>query len=474
MSLLNSLKSTAHPVKSPPLSLEKLRTRIQEWAAGNKLRLQSLFSDQSVNQMARDLGYDYRERVFDPATTLGLFITQVLNRDEPCSTVVSRLNKERKDQGLPSVSANPSAYCYARNRIPLDLIEALIKKTVAVANVRVDKRWRWCDKDVLMVDGFTVRAPDTQANQSEFPQPTSQEIGLGYPTLRVITLTSLATKVITCFQYGPMDGKGNGELSLFRKNFDFLRKNQVVVGDSIFDSYYDMAKLLKRKVDGVFGIHATRDNPFIGQNLSRIQQTTRVLSRPKFDHNRITREDWEKLPPTITIRIIGFRTHGRCDQKVVVTTLLDRKKYPARAIADLYCLRWEAELDIRCLKSVMDLAELRCQSPQGLKCELAVNVLAYNLVALLMCDTAEVSGKHPRQFSFSHARDTFVRFGAERKTINDLEWLITQTNQFKIKNRPRREEPRKIKKRNGKYARLSEPRPSRKSRRSHEKVAQAP
>jgi hypothetical protein len=66
MSLLNSLKSTAHPVKSPPLSLEKLRTRIQEWAAGNKLRLQSLFSDQSVNQMARDLGYDYRERVFNP------------------------------------------------------------------------------------------------------------------------------------------------------------------------------------------------------------------------------------------------------------------------------------------------------------------------------------------------------------------------------------------------------------------------
>jgi hypothetical protein len=157
-----------------------------------------------------------------------------------------------------------------------------------------------------------------------------------------------------------------------------------------------------------------------------------------------------------------------------VTTLLDRKKYPARAIADLYGLRWEAELDIRCLKSVMDLAELRCQTPQGLKCELAVNVLAYNLVALLMCDTAEVSDKHPRQFSFSHARDTFVRFGAERKTINDLEWLITQTNQFKIKNRPRRDEPRKIKKRNGKYARLSEPRPSRKSRRSHEKVAQAP
>ena len=51
-----------YPVKSPTLSLEKLRKRIQDWAAGYKLRLQSLFSDQSVNQMARDLGYDYREK----------------------------------------------------------------------------------------------------------------------------------------------------------------------------------------------------------------------------------------------------------------------------------------------------------------------------------------------------------------------------------------------------------------------------
>lgn len=474
MSLLRSLKSSAHPVKSPPLSPEKLRKRIQDWAASNKLRLQALFSDQSVNQMARDLGYDFRERVFDPATTLGLFITQVLTRDEPCSTVVCRLNKERKAQGLPSVSANPSAYCYARNRLPLELIDVLIKKTVALANIRVDKRWRWCDRDVFMVDGFTVRAPDTQANQSEFPQSTSQKMGLGYPTLRVITLTSLATKVITHFQYGPMDGKGNGEQSLFRKTFQFLRKNQVIVGDSIFDSYYDMAALLERKVDGVFGIHGTRDNPFLGQKSSRIQETTRVLSRPKFDHNRISREAWEKLPTSIKVRIIRYRTHGRCNQKVIVTTLLDRKKYPARAIADLYGLRWEVELDIRCLKSVMDLAELRCQTPQGLKCELAVNVLAYNLVALLMCDTAEVSDTHPRQLSFSHARDTFVRFGDERKTISDLEWLITQTSQFPIKNRPRREEPRQIKNRNGKYARLSEPRPSRKSRRNHEKEAQAP
>ena len=121
----------------------------------------------------------------------------------------------------------------------------------------------------------------------------------------------------------------------------------------------------------------------------------------------------------------------------------------------------------------MDLADMRCQTPEGLKRELAVNVLAYNLVALLLCDTAAVTEQHPRQLSFSHARDTFIHFGAERMTITDLEWLVLQTAQFQIKNRPRREEPRAIKKRNGKYPLLKEPRPSKKAKLTQETQALA-
>lgn len=189
MNRLRSLKSPVTPVKSTSISLKKLKERIREFAGANKLRLQSLFSDQVVNDLARELGHDFRERVFDPATTLGLYIAQVLNRDEPCSTVVIRLNKERKDKGLEPVSAKASAYCYARNRLPLELLQTLSEKTVAIALARADKSWRWHDSDVYLVDGFTIRAPDTDANQLEFPQPTSQEPGLGYPTIRVVTLT---------------------------------------------------------------------------------------------------------------------------------------------------------------------------------------------------------------------------------------------------------------------------------------------
>jgi len=332
-----------------------------------------------------------------------------------------RLNKIRKDNGLEPVSARASAYCYARNRLPLDLLTNLIDLTIAIAETRAEPSWRWHDRDVYLVDGFMVRAPDTDANQLAYPQSTSQEPGLGYPIIRALTLTSLATKVVAHFEYGPMDGKGNGELGLFRKTFEFLKENQIIVGDSHFDSYYDMAVLSERNIDCVFGINGTREDPFADQDVHQTSEVLKTLRKPPHDSSRISRDAWLKLPESIRIRIIVFQVQGRSDRKVLVTTLLDQEKYPTQDIADLYGLRWEAELDIRCIKTVMDMVELRCQTPEGLQRELAVNVLAYNLIAILLCDTAEAIEVHPRQISFSHARDTFIHFGAERMTASDME-----------------------------------------------------
>ncbi len=67
----------------------------------------------------------------------------------------------------------------------------------------------------------------------------------------------------------------------------------------------------------------------------------------------ISREDWARMPETLLLRQItynvtvpGFRT----ESVTVVTTLLDRKRYPAKALVDLYLRRWEAEIFIRDLK----------------------------------------------------------------------------------------------------------------------------
>jgi hypothetical protein len=110
----------------------------------------------------------------------------------------------------------------------------------------------------------------------------------------------------------------------------------------------------------------------------------------------------------------------------------------------------------------MGMCDLRCQTPDNLKREIAVAVLGYNLVRLLMSDTAAVLDVHPREISFSHARDAWISFSDELETTNDLMWIILSASSRLVRDRPGREEPRAIKKRNmTKYPKLKEPRPSR-------------
>lgn len=119
----------------------------------------------------------------------------------------------------------------------------------------------------------------------------------------------------------------------------------------------------------------------------------------------------------------------------------------------------------------MGMGELRCLTPKNLDREIAVGVLAHNFVRVLMCDTAAVLEVHPREISFSSARDTWLAFHDERATIEDIAWMIHSTTSHFVRNRPGRNEPRAIKRRHAKYPKLKEPRLSHRCRK---KINQTP
>ena len=56
--------------------------------------------------------------------------------------------------------------------------------------------WLWKRRHVHLLDGTTVSTPDTPSLQAEYPQPSSQKPGLGFPLLRMVVLLSLTTAMI--------------------------------------------------------------------------------------------------------------------------------------------------------------------------------------------------------------------------------------------------------------------------------------
>ncbi len=166
----------------------------------------------------------------------------------------------------------------------------------------------------------------------------------------------------------------------------------------------------------------------------------------------------EQLPEKMAVRKIRYLVNGRKSEVTVVTTVLDQELYPAEAIAQLYKYRWECELDIKSIKTVMGMNWLSCHTPEMLERELMVYFLAYNLVRVTICDAAKIADCKPRDLSFKNAKDSWLQLGQDGREINDTAWLLWSIAHAPLRKRSRPSEPRKVKRRNSKYEKLKRPR----------------
>jgi hypothetical protein len=132
------------------------------------------------------------DRVYSPLVTLWMFLGQVLSQDHSCRAAVARLIAHRVAGGQRPCSAETSAYCQARKRLPEEFFAAVARKTGQALDEGAHDHWLWKGRRVLAYDGSTVSMPDTVENQQAYPQPPQQEPDLGFPLARIAAFFSLS------------------------------------------------------------------------------------------------------------------------------------------------------------------------------------------------------------------------------------------------------------------------------------------
>ena len=214
--------------------------------------LKAAFSSELVRQVLGGLGK--RKRLFDAVTTWVIFLGQTLAADHSCRNALAQASAA----GLLSAKASvhTGAYCQARDRLPEEALHRLATGLGAELSQGEQAAERWHGRRVLVADGSSVTLPDTPENQAAYPQPRPQLPGCGFPVMYLCTLLSLASGALLDFATG--SGNGN-ELALWRQLWDLLRPGDIVLGDSKYCSYADIALLRQRAVDVVarLGIRKT-------------------------------------------------------------------------------------------------------------------------------------------------------------------------------------------------------------------------
>jgi len=439
----------------------------REAADGEGLAFSGLLDRREVEQVFAAHGVSWRGGVFTPLVTLYAFLGQVLDADGSCRAAVAQVLAWLIGRGEPACSARTGGYCQARARLPEAAPHALVQRVGRRLHEAHGGGGLLGGRRIKIVDGSTVSMPDTPANQRTYPQARTQKPGLGFPIARIVALFCLHSAAVLDAAISPYKGKQTGENALFRRLFGQLRSGDVVAGDCGFGSFWNFAMLRARGVDAIFPLHQCRPEDF--RRGKRLGKDDRLIEwrKPGKRPDWMDRQTYDSLPATLTLRQVRVRveTPGfRVKTLVLVTTLLDPRKYPKEELAEVYRARWHAELDLRAIKCVMHMDVLRGKSPAMVRKECWMRLLAYNLIRGVMARAAATLAppRPPRELSFTGALQTLHAFAsvALSRGGDPMAYaaLLHAIASHRVGDRPNRVEPRAVKRRPKPHALLTEPR----------------
>ena len=317
------------------------------------------------------------------------------------------------------------------------------------------------------MDGSTFSMPDTAELRSVFGMPLGRP-GVSFPVAHLLLLFSASTGLLIDALASPLHTSDLAGTSAAHLH---LEAGDILIGDDAFSGYGHLAMLKNEGLHGLFPLHHKRTVDFTkgrphcreGKNSVKGMSRSRWIKslgkddqlveyfKPGTKPKWITRDQWEQLPKSIIVRELRRTVIRPGLGKIVitiVTTLLDPKAYPAGELLDLRLRRWDVETDLAHLKTTMKLDVLRCKSEAGVRKELAVFCLVYNLVRVVMLEAARRQEVAVSRISFADA----YKWLRHARPGDVLPALIVNPH------RPGRVEPRCIKRRKKEYDLLNKPR----------------
>jgi len=372
-----------------------------------KGELHSIIRPSLILEECEAAGHSWRERSLGPVDTTYLFAQQILHGNTSCAHV----------RQFGKFSFTRSAYCEARNRLPVKAIRGLLRKTGERVTGHSSQVGLWHGHRVVSVDGSSFSMPGTKELQALFHW-APQKLGFEFPMSKFVGMFDLISGALLDLAPATMR---DHELSIVQELHDLLRPGDVVVADRLYCTYAYLAQLVGQQLNFVIRVpavsrrvdfrpyrrHAKHKHWKGPQSIwiCRLGKHDQIVEwiKPAETPPWLPEEIWNLLPDRLRVRELRYRVTQagyRSREITLVTTLLDPDEYPKDAVAELYGLRWQIETNLRHLKTTMRMDVLRCQTIDGIYRELAMFGIVYNAVRLVMIHAAQAQGVPPDRISF--------------------------------------------------------------------------
>lgn len=320
------------------------------------------------------------------------------------------------DLALPDLAdrcVTDSAVTQARQRLGEAPLEQLFNMTAQHWQHEPAQDSHFLKLRLFAMDGTSLRLADSPANRAHFGSSNFRNEGLGsYPLVRMVTLNALSTQMVVAARFGPYE---IGEMTHAKQLLAQIPDHSL----TIFDRGFLAAALLHTLCHSGQARHFLI--PAKGNTKWMMVDGTDADAIVEMQVSPAARKLNPELPATWRARAIrGDDFDGK--PSYVLTSMIDRRAYPAASVRACYRRRWQIETSYRELKqTMMGMAlSLRSHEVETTRQEIWGILIAYNLVRLEMARAAGEAKCAPTEISFIMALHAYQYEMMSARTLQSL------------------------------------------------------
>ncbi len=391
-------------------SQEQLKTRDRIYNTENTALTMVLTAFQADKTLQNSV--NIFKKVFEYNNKKSLDLSNHLIKEEKENDLKSNIKKRGRPKlykvrfaksKTKSISPNTAAYSKARSRLDLKLLDDLFETTKDFSDLSLPTN-KWHDMDVFVTDGTYFQLQDSTELHDKYGVKTkSEEFESPYPQGLLQGITHQRSGFLWNYTIG---NRHQSELELVFPMLNNLPPSSLLLADDLYNTYAIFSLILKNKLEII--VPGKRVKKY--RVIKTLSEGDEIVEVNKTAHPSWLPKEIE-IHKKIQLRRIKYNDSYTNKEYILYTTILNEKISKTDLIAK-YLTRWDIEITIREIKTIMDINVARSKTEEMVFKELRVAFIAYNLIRKIIAQSVEGATFPPKkdiiQEFFENNKDIFI------------------------------------------------------------------
>lgn len=288
---------------------------------------------------------------------------------------------------LHEISTNTGSYTTARQRLDINLVKMVFEDSANFDNIKIENTWK--GMPVYITDGTYIQMQDSKELREIYDvKSDSEKYKSSYPQGLLQLLIEQGSGAIKHFE---LCSRHVSELALISKLLPKVTCGTLLLADDIYSTYAIFYLIIKYGLEIIVPGKRARNHKVI----KAIGPGDEIVEIKKTSHPTWLSKD-EQLPKSLLMRRLSFEDPLNPGKEYVIFTTLMDENISKTDIVVKFFTRWDIEICIREIKTLMDINVVRSKKPDLVIKEILTAFTAYNILRKIIATSTENSGFSPQ------------------------------------------------------------------------------